>query len=205
MCGRVRPALPLDVAERAHLGDGRRAGGERARAGAAGQFGALGADLAPSTRRRPSRRRYGTSTRPRAIRTTPARLWDDGIIDPAQTRTVLALGPSAALNAPIERTEFGVFDVAGCRRIAASLSFWKQPKGPKQWRKFWCEASMTRWSRGSRSAREPPRSLQGEVKAILEEAAPMGDQGRGARHRGQMAALLGREGQDLQRQRRTDP
>jgi 3-methylcrotonyl-CoA carboxylase beta subunit len=38
-----------------------------------------------------------------------ARLWDDAIIDPAQTRTVLALGLSAALNAPIERTEFGVF------------------------------------------------------------------------------------------------
>jgi 3-methylcrotonyl-CoA carboxylase beta subunit len=38
-----------------------------------------------------------------------ARLWDDGIIDPAQTRTVLALGLSAALNAPIEPTEFGVF------------------------------------------------------------------------------------------------
>jgi 3-methylcrotonyl-CoA carboxylase beta subunit len=38
-----------------------------------------------------------------------ARLWDDGIVDPAQTRTVLALGLSAALNAPIERTEFGVF------------------------------------------------------------------------------------------------
>jgi 3-methylcrotonyl-CoA carboxylase beta subunit len=38
-----------------------------------------------------------------------ARLWDDGIIDPVQTRTVLALGLSAALNAPIERTEFGVF------------------------------------------------------------------------------------------------
>ena len=38
-----------------------------------------------------------------------ARLWDDGIIDPAQTRTVLALGLSAALNAPLERTEFGVF------------------------------------------------------------------------------------------------
>jgi 3-methylcrotonyl-CoA carboxylase beta subunit len=38
-----------------------------------------------------------------------ARLWDDGIVDPAETRTVLALGLSAALNAPIERTEFGVF------------------------------------------------------------------------------------------------
>ena len=38
-----------------------------------------------------------------------ARLWDDGIIDPAQTRNVLALGLSAALNAPVERTRFGIF------------------------------------------------------------------------------------------------
>jgi 3-methylcrotonyl-CoA carboxylase beta subunit len=38
-----------------------------------------------------------------------ARLWDDGIIDPAQTRMVLGLGISAALNAPLEKTEFGVF------------------------------------------------------------------------------------------------
>jgi 3-methylcrotonyl-CoA carboxylase beta subunit len=38
-----------------------------------------------------------------------ARLWDDGIIDPAQTRRLLALGLSAALNAPIRQTRFGVF------------------------------------------------------------------------------------------------
>ena len=38
-----------------------------------------------------------------------ARLWDDGVIDPADTRMVLGLGLSAALNAPIERTQFGVF------------------------------------------------------------------------------------------------
>ena len=38
-----------------------------------------------------------------------ARLWDDGIIDPADTRRVLALGLSAAMNAPIEETRFGVF------------------------------------------------------------------------------------------------
>lgn len=38
-----------------------------------------------------------------------ARLWDDGIIDPTQTRTVLGLGLSAALNAPIEETTFGIF------------------------------------------------------------------------------------------------
>jgi acetyl-CoA carboxylase carboxyltransferase component len=38
-----------------------------------------------------------------------ARLWDDGIIDPLDTRRVLALGLSAALNAPIPETTFGVF------------------------------------------------------------------------------------------------
>ncbi|MBI4496497.1 MAG: methylcrotonoyl-CoA carboxylase [Chloroflexi bacterium] len=38
-----------------------------------------------------------------------ARLWDDGIIDPVDTRTVLALGIAAALNAPIPQTHFGVF------------------------------------------------------------------------------------------------
>ena len=38
-----------------------------------------------------------------------ARLWDDGIIDPLDTRHVLALGISAALNAPIPETTFGVF------------------------------------------------------------------------------------------------
>ena len=38
-----------------------------------------------------------------------ARLWDDGIIDPLDTRMVLGLGLSAALNAPIEPTRFGIF------------------------------------------------------------------------------------------------
>jgi acetyl-CoA carboxylase carboxyltransferase component len=38
-----------------------------------------------------------------------ARLWDDGVIPPADTRTVLGLGLSAALNAPIPETRFGVF------------------------------------------------------------------------------------------------
>jgi 3-methylcrotonyl-CoA carboxylase beta subunit len=38
-----------------------------------------------------------------------ARLWDDGVIDPVDTRSVLALGLSAALNAPIPETKFGVF------------------------------------------------------------------------------------------------
>jgi len=38
-----------------------------------------------------------------------ARLWDDGLIDPVETRMVLALGISAALNAPVPATAYGVF------------------------------------------------------------------------------------------------
>jgi len=38
-----------------------------------------------------------------------ARLWDDGVIDPVDTRLTLALAISASLNAPIEQTRFGVF------------------------------------------------------------------------------------------------
>ncbi|MFL6650144.1 MAG: carboxyl transferase domain-containing protein [Sulfurifustaceae bacterium] len=54
----------------------------------------------------PIRRQYETQGHPYYA---SARLWDDGVIDPAQTRQVLALALSAALNAPIEKTEFGVF------------------------------------------------------------------------------------------------
>jgi 3-methylcrotonyl-CoA carboxylase beta subunit len=38
-----------------------------------------------------------------------ARMWDDGIIDPKDTRTVLGLGLSAAMNSEVEPTQFGVF------------------------------------------------------------------------------------------------
>ncbi len=38
-----------------------------------------------------------------------ARLWDDGIIEPSKSREVLGLSLAAALNAPIEPTNFGVF------------------------------------------------------------------------------------------------
>ena len=38
-----------------------------------------------------------------------ARLWDDGIINPLKSREILALSLSAALNAPVEDTKFGVF------------------------------------------------------------------------------------------------
>jgi 3-methylcrotonyl-CoA carboxylase beta subunit len=54
----------------------------------------------------PIRQQYETQGHPYYA---TARLWDDGIIDPADTRMVLGLGISAALNAPIPRTAFGVF------------------------------------------------------------------------------------------------
>jgi 3-methylcrotonyl-CoA carboxylase beta subunit len=54
----------------------------------------------------PIRRQYETQGHPYYA---SARLWDDGIIDPKDTRMVLGLGLSAALNAPIEKTQFGVF------------------------------------------------------------------------------------------------
>jgi 3-methylcrotonyl-CoA carboxylase beta subunit len=38
-----------------------------------------------------------------------ARLWDDGVVDPADTRRLLGLAISASLNAPIEETKFGIF------------------------------------------------------------------------------------------------
>ncbi|MGH6886309.1 MAG: carboxyl transferase domain-containing protein, partial [Geminicoccales bacterium] len=38
-----------------------------------------------------------------------ARLWDDGVVDPADTRRLLALAISASLNADVEPTKFGVF------------------------------------------------------------------------------------------------
>ena len=94
MCGRAySPAPALDVAERAHLGDGRRPGRDRADDG----------------RRRGSRgvrAKYEAEGNPYF---STARLWDDGVIDPLDTRRVLALGLSAALNAPIGETAFGIF------------------------------------------------------------------------------------------------
>ena len=103
MAGRAYGAAPaVDVAERPHLGDGRRAGGSRAltvRGGFETRCAARrlrGAD--PGRVRAPGIPYYST-----------ARLWDDGVIDPPRRATVLAMGISAALNAPIPETRFGVF------------------------------------------------------------------------------------------------
>ena len=63
----------------------------------------------PRTRRRPSRRRSATSTRPRAIRITPARAVGRRHHRPGADPHRAGARPVRALNAPIERTEFGVF------------------------------------------------------------------------------------------------
>ena len=81
------------MAERPHLGDGRRAGGDRA---------LDGGDADPDEIRA-SYEREGSPY------FSTARLWDDGIIDPLDTRRVLALGLAAAANAPVPETTFGVF------------------------------------------------------------------------------------------------
>ncbi len=56
--------------------------------------------------KRPVRQQFETQAHPYYA---SARLWDDGVIDPASTRRVLALAISASLNAPIPATRFGVF------------------------------------------------------------------------------------------------
>jgi 3-methylcrotonyl-CoA carboxylase beta subunit len=56
--------------------------------------------------RKPIREQYESQGNPYYA---TARLWDDGVIDPADTRLVLGLGLSAAANAPIEPTRFGLF------------------------------------------------------------------------------------------------
>ena len=107
---RLRAAAALDVAERAHLGDGRRAGGRRADHRQARPAGARGQGAV----RRGGRRRSAQPILDKYEREgspyySTARLWDDGMLDPVETRRALALGLSAACNAPIPPPKFGVF------------------------------------------------------------------------------------------------
>jgi 3-methylcrotonyl-CoA carboxylase beta subunit len=56
--------------------------------------------------KKPIRDQYETQGHPYYA---SARLWDDGVVDPAETRRLLGLAISASLNAPVEETKFGVF------------------------------------------------------------------------------------------------
>ena len=109
----VRPRLPaaatLDVAKRAHLGDGRRAGRLGPDAGEEEQLERKGKTMTPAeidALKAPTLAKYEEEGSPYF---SSARLWDDGVIPPSETRNVLALGLSAALNAPIPEAKFGVF------------------------------------------------------------------------------------------------
>jgi 3-methylcrotonyl-CoA carboxylase beta subunit len=109
MCGRAYAALPVDVAQRAHQRDGRRAGRQRAGHRQARRHRGQGRQWSAEEEeafKAPIRQQYEDQGHPYYA---TARLWDDGVIDPADTRRVLALGLSAARNAPIEDTKFGVF------------------------------------------------------------------------------------------------
>ena len=92
----------MDVAERADLGDGRRAG----RLGAG--HGARRDDRRSEEEafKAPIREQYESQGNPYY---STARLWDDGVIDPADTRTVLGLALSVVGQAPLEPVSYGVF------------------------------------------------------------------------------------------------
>ena len=106
MCGRAySPRLPVHVAERADLGDGRRAGGDGARRRCAAR---TNPEPEEEFRQR-IRAQYETQGHPYY---STARLWDDGVIDPADTRTVLgpgAVGRRATRRSADPALGFGVF------------------------------------------------------------------------------------------------
>jgi 3-methylcrotonyl-CoA carboxylase beta subunit len=99
----------VDVAQQPHLGDGRRAGRQRAatvrRDGIEAKGGSWSKDEEEAFKA-PIRQQYEDQGHPYYA---TARLWDDGVVDPAQTRRVLGLSLSASLNAPIQPTKFGLF------------------------------------------------------------------------------------------------
>jgi 3-methylcrotonyl-CoA carboxylase beta subunit len=73
------------------------------------QLAAKGQTMSPEEQaefRRPTLEKYAEES---SCYYSTARLWDDGIIDPVDTRRVLALGIEASMNAPIESPRFGVF------------------------------------------------------------------------------------------------
>ena len=101
----------MDVAERADLGDGRRAGRLGARHRAPGPAwrrlaGRPWSGQQADDFKAPIRAQY--EEQGNAYYST-ARLWDDGIIDPADTRTVVGLALSVCAQAPLDDVSYGVF------------------------------------------------------------------------------------------------
>jgi 3-methylcrotonyl-CoA carboxylase beta subunit len=81
-------------------------GGEQAASVLATVKGAFPSQEAEEAFKNPIREQYERQGHPYY---SSARLWDDGIVDPADSRRLLALAISASLNAPVEETKFGVF------------------------------------------------------------------------------------------------
>ncbi len=100
----------LHLAQFAYLGDGRGTGGQRVLATLRRTILEARGETWPAEAeeefKRPIREKYEREGDPYYA---TARLWDDGIIDPADTRDVLGLAMAAALNAPAGETRFGVF------------------------------------------------------------------------------------------------
>ena len=114
---RLRAALPVHVAQRAHLGDGRRAGRRRAGHGQARAASRRdGEAMAAEERGRASRRRSATSTRSRATRTTPRRACGTTASSiPPRRATCSACASRPSLNAPIERDHASA--CSGCESV----------------------------------------------------------------------------------------
>ncbi len=81
-------------------------GGEQAAAVLATVKGSFASKEAEEAFKAPIREQYERQGHPYY---SSARLWDDGVVDPADTRRLLGLAVSASLNAPIEETRFGIF------------------------------------------------------------------------------------------------
>jgi 3-methylcrotonyl-CoA carboxylase beta subunit len=99
----------VDLAQQPHLGDGRRTGGRRAGHRPARCDRTQGWQWSSEDEaefKRPTIEMFERQSHPLYA---SARLWDDGIINPLKSREILALSLSAALNAPVEDTKFGVF------------------------------------------------------------------------------------------------
>ena len=108
---RVRAAVPLRLAELEDGGDGSAAARRRAVDRGAPERRGRGPDVRRGGRRRAARRPWRPRSSARATpSSTPARLYDDGIIDPRDTRTVLGIALSAVHSNVVEgRRGYGVF------------------------------------------------------------------------------------------------
>ena len=110
MCrARLRPAPPVHLAASADLRDGRRAGGEHADRGEAQPDEANGETIDQGEIDRVWEQTRQAYQEQLSAYYSTSELWDDGIIDPVDTRNALGIAISASLNAPLGDPGYGVF------------------------------------------------------------------------------------------------